>query len=66
MDEDIGALAAALQARRLTSEALLDRCLERVRSIDPRLNSFVALDEQGARAAAKASDALLEIGRAHV
>ena len=62
MDEDIGALAAALQARRLTSEALLDRCLERVRSIDPRLNSFVALDERGARAAARASDALLARG----
>ncbi len=62
MDEDIVSLAAALSAGHLTSEALLDRCLERVRRIDPRLNSFVALDEEGARAAAKASDALLARG----
>ena len=62
MDEDIGSLAAALRVGSLTSEELLDRCLERVRRIDPRLNSFVALDEEGARAAAKASDARLARG----
>lgn len=62
MAEDIGALAADLRAGRLTSEALVERCLERVRRLDPRLNSFVALDEAGARAAAKASDVLLARG----
>jgi aspartyl-tRNA(Asn)/glutamyl-tRNA(Gln) amidotransferase subunit A len=62
MSEDIRELASALRARSLTAEALLDRCLERVSRLDPRLNSFVALDEAGARAAARASDALLSRG----
>jgi aspartyl-tRNA(Asn)/glutamyl-tRNA(Gln) amidotransferase subunit A len=59
MTEEIAELAAALRARTLTAEALLERCLERVGRLDPRLNSFVALDVAGARAAAKESDALL-------
>ena len=54
----------ACAAARLTAEALLDRCLERIRRLDPQLNSFVALDEAGARAAAKASDARLAGGTA--
>jgi aspartyl-tRNA(Asn)/glutamyl-tRNA(Gln) amidotransferase subunit A len=60
--EDISGLAASLRDRALSSEALLDRCLERIRHFDPRLNSFVALDEAGARAAARASDARLAAG----
>ncbi|MGA2792090.1 MAG: amidase family protein [Roseiarcus sp.] len=56
MEEDISGLAASLLEGTLTAEALLDRCLDRIRRIDPRLNSFVALDEAGARAGAKASD----------
>jgi aspartyl-tRNA(Asn)/glutamyl-tRNA(Gln) amidotransferase subunit A len=48
----------------LTAELLLDRCLERITRIDPSLNSFVAVDEAGARAAAKASDARLAEGAA--
>ena len=54
----------ACAAGSLTAEALLDRCLERIRQLDPQLNSFVALDEAGARAAAKASDARLAGGTA--
>ncbi|MCB1486852.1 MAG: amidase, partial [Bauldia sp.] len=41
---------------------LLDRCLDRTRRFDPQLNSFVALDEAGARAAARESDARLATG----
>ncbi len=63
MEESISELAAALRGGSLTAEALLDRSLERIRQLDPRLNSFVALDEAGARAAAKASDALLAAGK---
>ncbi len=59
---DITTLAAALRARALTAEALLDLCLDRIARIDGRLNSFVALDEAGARAAARASDARLRAG----
>ena len=55
-------LAAALRARELGAETLLDLCLERIRRIDGHLNSFVALDEAGARDAARASDARLTAG----
>ncbi len=62
MPQDISELAKALQGGALTAEVLLDTCLARIRRIDPRLNSFVALDEAGARAAARASDARLRAG----
>ena len=64
MEEEICELSAGLRRGSLTAEALLDRCLERIRRLDPQLNSFVALDEAGARAAAKASDARLAGGTA--
>ena len=64
MEEQICEISAGLRRGTLTAEALLDRCLERIRRLDPQLNSFVALDEAGARAAAKASDARLAGGSA--
>jgi aspartyl-tRNA(Asn)/glutamyl-tRNA(Gln) amidotransferase subunit A len=64
MPEDIRELAIALRAGALTSEALLDRCLERIRRLDPHLNSFVAIDEPRARAAARQSDVRLGRGEA--
>jgi Asp-tRNA(Asn)/Glu-tRNA(Gln) amidotransferase A subunit family amidase len=64
MAESIFELATALRSGELTAEALLDRCLERIRRIDPSLNSFVALDEDGGRTAAKASDARFAAGSA--
>ncbi len=62
MTHDISELAALLRGGELTAEALLDRCFDRIRCLDPKLNSFVALDEAGARAAAQASDARLAGG----
>ncbi|HET9018589.1 MAG TPA: amidase [Acetobacteraceae bacterium] len=59
---DATTLAASLRAGALSAEGLLDQCLERIRRIDPRLNSFVTLDEAGARAAARESDARLRAG----
>ncbi len=59
MEETIGELAAALNAGRLTSRALVQRCLARIAALDGRFNSFVALDEAGALAAARESDARL-------
>lgn len=59
---EVTSLAAALRARTLSAEALLDACLDRIRRHDVRLNSFVALDEAAARAAARASDARLRAG----
>ncbi len=62
MEETIGELAAALNAGRLTSRALVERCLARIAALDGRFNSFVALDEAGALAAARESDARLARG----
>ena len=64
MAEDILDLAAALRDGSLTAETLLDRCLERIARRDPTLNSFVAIDEAGARAAARDSDLRLAQGSA--
>jgi Asp-tRNA(Asn)/Glu-tRNA(Gln) amidotransferase A subunit family amidase len=64
MSESISELAKALRSREFTAEALLDRCLERIARIDPRLNSFVTVDETIARKAVKASDARLADGSA--
>jgi aspartyl-tRNA(Asn)/glutamyl-tRNA(Gln) amidotransferase subunit A len=62
MIESITEIAAALRRTEISAEALLYRCLERIRRIDPTINSFVALDEAGARAAARASDQRLSAG----
>jgi aspartyl-tRNA(Asn)/glutamyl-tRNA(Gln) amidotransferase subunit A len=62
MTQDISELAALLRKGELTAERLLDQCLERIRRIDPKINSFVWLDEAGARTAAKASDARFDAG----
>jgi aspartyl-tRNA(Asn)/glutamyl-tRNA(Gln) amidotransferase subunit A len=62
MDQDISALASSLRGTSLTAETLLDRCLDRIRRIDPKLNSFVWLDEAGARKAARESDARFAAG----
>ncbi|MCB1495438.1 MAG: amidase [Bauldia sp.] len=64
MADDISGTGMALRSGASTAEALLDRCLDRIRRIDPRLNSFVALDEAGAREAARESDARLASGAA--
>jgi aspartyl-tRNA(Asn)/glutamyl-tRNA(Gln) amidotransferase subunit A len=63
MKEDITALAASLRKGATTAEALLDRSLDRIRRLDRDLNGFIALDEAGAKAAAKASDKRLASGK---
>ena len=62
--ETLEELAAELGDGRMTSVKLVERSLERVARLDARLNSFVALDEEGASAAAKESDARRESGEA--
>jgi aspartyl-tRNA(Asn)/glutamyl-tRNA(Gln) amidotransferase subunit A len=62
MEETIGELAAAMRAGRLTSLALVERCMARIGRLDRRLNSFIALDEARALAAARESDARLARG----
>lgn len=62
MLEDIGELATALRSGALTAEALLESRLERISARDRDLNSFVLIDEAGAREAARASDGRLAAG----
>ncbi len=64
MPETITDIAAALRAGRVTSTALVERSLQRIRRLDGRFNSFVALDESGAAEAARQSDARLSQGAA--
>ncbi len=59
---DATGLASSLRAGAVTAEGLLDLFLARIRRIDPLLNCFVTLDEAGARAAARDSDARLRAG----
>jgi aspartyl-tRNA(Asn)/glutamyl-tRNA(Gln) amidotransferase subunit A len=62
--ETLEELAAELSDGRTTSVKLVERSLERVARLDGRLNSFVAIDKEGAIAAAKESDARRERGDA--
>ena len=64
MPETVTDIAAALREGRLTSTALVERSLERIRRLNVRFNSFVALDELGAAEAARQSDARLSRGAA--
>lgn len=49
-------LAAAIRRREVSSLELVDAFLERIAVINPRLNSVVQLDREGARAAARLAD----------
>jgi hypothetical protein len=62
--ETLEELAGELADGRMTSISLVERSLDRVARLDGRLNSFVAIDEQGAIAAAKESDARRKRGEA--
>lgn len=64
MIRDICALAVSLRDGSLTAERLLDQYLEQIRRIDSQLNSFVWIDEAGARSAARSSDARFASGSA--
>jgi aspartyl-tRNA(Asn)/glutamyl-tRNA(Gln) amidotransferase subunit A len=60
--QDVGGLGKALRDGRLSAAGLVNLCLDRIRRLDPALNSFVALDEAGARKAAEESDARVRAG----
>jgi aspartyl-tRNA(Asn)/glutamyl-tRNA(Gln) amidotransferase subunit A len=62
--ETLEELAAELADGRMRSITLVERSLDRVARLDGRLNSFVAIDKEGAIAAAKESDARRERGKA--
>jgi len=52
------ALLNLLEAREIGAVELLDLLIQRVERLNPELNAVIALDEEGARAAAMASDNL--------
>ena len=62
--QDGSTLATLLRSGGLTAERLLDLVLDRIQRLDPALNSFVAIDHAGARAAARRSDERRQAGQA--
>jgi aspartyl-tRNA(Asn)/glutamyl-tRNA(Gln) amidotransferase subunit A len=59
---DISELAGRLRNGVLSAEELLDQCLRKIRRVDPAINSFVCIDEPGARKAARESDERFSAG----
>ena len=57
------AAAAAIWERRLTSEALVSACLDRIAEREPQLQAWAHLDPDYALAQARARDAELQSGR---
>jgi amidase len=55
-------LTEALQARKISSQELVDHAVARIEALDPRLNAVVVHDFARAREAAKAADATLARG----
>jgi aspartyl-tRNA(Asn)/glutamyl-tRNA(Gln) amidotransferase subunit A len=55
--------AVLIQRRELSSLELVEALLARIEQLDPALRSFVTVDAQGARAAAKSADAALQAGQ---
>ena len=62
---DLTATEAAdlILRREISSLELVEALLARIERLDPALRSFVTVDAQGARAAAKAADAALQVGQ---
>ena len=58
----IASLGAQLRRREITSLAITDRCLQRVADDDPRLNAFILVMADEARAEARMADAELARG----
>jgi aspartyl-tRNA(Asn)/glutamyl-tRNA(Gln) amidotransferase subunit A len=63
MTASLQRLANSLRDGEITAVKLLEEHLARIRRIDPKLNSFVYVDEGGARKAAEESDVRLAAGK---
>ena len=55
-------LAAAIAGKRVSPVEALDSCLARIAAVDPAVNAMVAIDEGGARRAAREAEAALMRG----
>ncbi|HEX4540839.1 MAG TPA: amidase family protein [Acidimicrobiales bacterium] len=60
--ETLPALAAGVRTGERSAEELVGHALARIDALDDRVNAFVALDEAGARAAARAIDSAVARG----
>jgi Asp-tRNA(Asn)/Glu-tRNA(Gln) amidotransferase A subunit family amidase len=62
-------LAAAIRSRQLSPVAVVDAVLARIEALNPQLNAFLAVDAEGARAAARLAEAAVmrgdELGLLH-
>jgi aspartyl-tRNA(Asn)/glutamyl-tRNA(Gln) amidotransferase subunit A len=56
--------AAAIAQGRLRAEALVDACLDRIGRLQPKLNCFIRVNAETARAKARAADLAVKTGRA--
>ena len=63
MTATLADLSAALAASKLSSVELTRRFLERIKALNPRLNSFIALDEERSLAQAARSRSRARGGR---
>lgn len=61
--QDAAALGGLLARGEVSPVTLLDQCLARIERLEPALNAFVHLDQDGARQAAEASAARQAAGR---
>lgn len=57
-------LAAAVRTRQLSPVELVDAVLARIEALNPKLNAFLAVDGEGARAAARQAEAAIMRGDA--
>src|SRR5215470_17330348 len=73
MSSDDSQLLTRLSAReaqrrirdgKITTERLVEACLDRIRTLDPTLKAWAHVDEAAARAAARERDADVRAGRA--
>jgi aspartyl-tRNA(Asn)/glutamyl-tRNA(Gln) amidotransferase subunit A len=62
-DASINELSTKLRERTISAVAVVDACLARIEALNPRLNAFITVMTEAARAAAAAADLEIEAGR---
>lgn len=65
-NQTLAALSAALRAKKISSVELTRLYLQRIKQYDAQLNSFITVTEEQALVQAKAADAKIAAGKAHV